>query len=147
MKPDQSAIGLLLHGLSQAERQELQNIADYLAEHANAGQTLPELTVSRLFNQASPAVREKLMRLTEALETPRFAPYQEKRTVADRATEFGLDPAVTEMVKRGLDDDAIAAGLQKSMGTDASENYGKPDKPLTLKEQLAAALMQHQGGE
>jgi len=147
VKPDQSAIGLLLAGLNPDERTELQQIADYLAEHSHTGQPLPEGSVSRLFNQASPKVREKLMRLSEALETSRFAPCQEKRTVADRATEFGLDPDTTELVKQGLDDDHITAGLQRRMGTDASAAYGKEPEPLTLKQQLAAALMQHHGGK
>lgn len=145
MKPDQSAIALLLAGLSQDEVQELTDIVDYLGEHSRTGQPLPELTVSRLFNQASPKVRDKLLRLSEALETSRFAPYQEKRTVADRAAEFGLDPAVTEMVKGALDDDAIAAGLQRSMGTDASLIYDNGDKPLSLREQLAGAYKIHGG--
>lgn len=145
MKPDQSAIGLLLHGLSVDERQELIDIADYLSEHSQSGQPMPESTVSRVINQASPAVREKLMRLTEALETPRFEPFTPKRTVADRAGEFGLDPAAAELVKGTLDDEAVAAGLQRRLGTDASENYNQPDKPLTLKEQLQAAVDLHHG--
>lgn len=145
MKPDQSAISLLLHGLSPDERQELVDIADYLGEHSTSGHPMPESTVSRVINGASPRVREKFARLTEALETPRFAPYQEKRTVADRATEFGLDPQATELVKQSLDNDAITAGLQRSMGTDASENYGKEPEPPTLKEQLAASYALHEG--
>jgi phosphoribosyl-ATP pyrophosphohydrolase len=144
--PDQSAIALLFHGLSPAEQQELQDIAAYLSEHAaTGGHDMPEQSVARLFNQASPKVREKLARLSEALETPRFAPFQEKRSVADRAGEFGLDPQVTEMVKQGLDNNDVAAQLQRKMGTDASAQYGQPDRPLSLKEQLAAALELHGG--
>lgn len=147
MKPDQSAISLLLAGLSQDEVQELTDIVDYLGERSQSDEPMPELTVSRLFNKASPRVREKLLRLSEALETSRFAPFQEKRTVADRAGEFGLDPAVTELVKGALDDEHVAAGLARKMGTDASLIYDNGDKPLSLREQLAGAYDIHKGGK
>lgn len=138
-----SAVALLLQGLSPEEQQELLSIADYLGERAdpqrNPGGNLPEGGVASVLNSSSPKVREKLLHLNEALETPRYQPFQEKRGEAFRALEFGLDPENTMTIKAALDTQEVAHSLQRNMGTDKD----LPDEPLTTRDILSSAYDLH----
>lgn len=135
---DQSAVALLLQGLSPDEQQELIDIATYLGEKAGPGNPsghMAEGSVAALLNRASPKVREKFMRLTEAIDTPRFQPFQPKRSEGERADEFGLDPDITQTVKSALDNQDVMASLQRRMGSDRD----MPDTPPTMREVMSAA--------
>ena len=136
--PDQSAIALLLQGLSPDEQQELADIVTYLGEKAGPGNPsgmMAEGSIASLLNRASPKVREKFMRLSEVLEVPRHLPFQPKRSEGQIAEDFGLDGATSETVKSALDGQHVAAGLQRRMGTDSQ----LPDREPTLRELLLAA--------
>ena len=139
---DNSAIALLLKGLNADEVRELVSIADYLHEKANSQDGyMPEGSVASLLNGASPKVREKFLHLSEALETPRFAPFQPERSEAERAEEFGLDPNTTVTIKAAIDGQHVAHGLQKRMGTDAQ----LPRTPPSMTDLLSAAYDKHSG--
>ena len=142
---DHSAIALLLQGLNPEQQQELIDIADYLAERADPAQNphgfVPEGSIASVLNKASPAVREKFMRLSEALQTPRFAPFQPERSEAERAEEFGLHPERATTVLAALDGQNVLHGLQKSMGTDKD----LPRQPPSMKDLLSAAYEAHGG--
>ena len=139
-------LAAIVEGLTPQERQELVDAIDYMSEHSQSGQPLPELTVSRLINQLSPNVRQRFELVSQMLETPRMRPFDPKLGNDEYAEALGADPQTLANVKRGMDDDAIAAGLQRRMGTDAQMIYDNGDKPLTLREQLRAAHKIHGGG-
>ena len=134
----------LVEDLNPQERQELVDAIDYLAEHARTG--MPEGSVARVINGLSPTVRAKFELVSEMLETPRMRPFDPKMGNDEYADAFGADPRTLERIKQRMDAGDVAAGLQRRMGTDASLAYGQPDKPLSLREQLAAAHKIH-GGE
>ncbi len=136
-------LAALVEDLSLSERQELQDAITYLTEHAQSG--MPEGSVARVINGLSPAVRAKFELVSQMLETPRMAPFQPKMGNDEYAEAFGADPATLERIKQRMDAGTVATGLQRRMGTDASLAYGAQSAPLTLKEQLAAALDLHGG--
>ena len=127
---------ILLQGLSPQEVQELIDISDYLAERVPAGQ-LAEGSVASLLNKASPRVREKLLQLSQALETPRYAPFQEKMTEGQRAAEFGLDPQITQVTKQALDGQAVAKGVLDRLGGGDST---LPQKEPSMRDVIEAAM-------
>jgi hypothetical protein len=131
--------------LTSDERQELVDACDYMAQ--NHASPVAEGSIARVLNGLSPRVRERFATVVEMLETPRTRPFDPKMGNDEYAEVLGADPQVLANIKGRLDNAAIVQGLQKSMGTDASLAYGQPDKPLSLREQLAAAHALHQGGE
>ena len=142
-----SAIALLLKGLTPEQQQELIDISDYLAERADPDQNphglVAEGSIASVLNKASPPVREKLSRLVEALQTPRFAPFQPERSEAERAEEFGLHPERATTVLAALDGQHVLHGLQQRMGTDSQ----LPRTPPSMADLLAAAYDKHSGGK
>ena len=143
---DQSAVALLVKGLNPDEIFELQSILDYLGEKADGQQNptgqMVEGSVASLFNRASPAVREKLTRLVEAIDTPRHLPFTPERDEKTIAGDFGLDGDKAELVKSALDNQNVMASLQARMGTDKD----LPRQPPSTKDLLAAAYERHTGG-
>jgi len=144
---DNSAIQLLLQGLSPEEVQELVSIVDYLGEKAgpaNPSGQMPEGSVASLLNKASPKVREKFLKLSETLEAPRHMPFAPKRSEGQIAEDFGLDGATSETVKSAIDTQEVMATLQRKMGSDAS----LPETPPTMREIMGAAYDKlSQGGK
>lgn len=136
-----SAIEQLLSPLDQSERQEFQDAVDYLTEMSGRGK-VPEGSIARILNQLSPNVRDAFNTLSELLDTPRTAPFQPKMAQGDYADVLGLDRGTTAVLKQRLEDEEITAGLQSKMGTDRD----MPQPELTRREQIAAALEAHQGG-
>ncbi len=131
----------IVEGLTPEERQELQDAIDYMAEHAHTG--TPEGSIARVVNGLSPNVRAKFELVSEMLETPRMRPFDPKMGNDEYAEALGADPQTLANVKNRLDSAAVVQGLQRRMETDASLAYGQPEQPLSLKEQLAAALEAH----
>lgn len=135
---DNSAIQLLLQGLSPEEVQELVSIVDYLGEKAGAGNPsgqMPEGSVASLLNRASPRVREKFLKLSETLEVPRHMPFAPKRSEGQIAEDFGLDGATSETVKSAIDTQEVMAKLQRRMGSDKD----LPDTPPSMADIMGAA--------
>lgn len=126
----------LTKGLSPAEAQELQNILDYISEKIATNAPLAEGNIGTLLNRASPNVRQRFQMISEFMETPRTMPFQPKFDERDRADFLGLDPDEAEQGKAALDALEVSGKLQQRMGTDAQ----RPKAPLTLREQVAAAL-------
>lgn len=142
------ALRQLIRHLSPDERIELEQIADYLSEHATPGRNskpMPEGSVARVINGASPNVRHALQTLSQTLDTPRTLPFQPKLTQEQIANTIGLDPRTTAAIKQRLEDEDIAAGLQAKMGTDASDAWNKPLSPPTDREIISAAVDAHGG--
>ena len=136
-----SALEQLLAGLDQNERQEFQDAVDYLTEMSGRGK-VPEGSIARILNQLSPNVRDAFGTLSELLDTPRTAPFQPKMAQGDYADVLGLDRGTTAVLKQRLEDEDLTASLQARMGTDRD----MPQPDLTRREQIAAALEAHQGG-
>lgn len=133
----------ILSGLNQSEQQELQNAIDYLAEHANGD--VPEGSISRVINGLSPRVRHQFVILSEMLDTPRAAPFQPKMGNDEYAQALEADPQMLASIKGRMDADAVAEGLQRRLGTDASAQYEQSEQPLSRREQVAAAIKLHGG--
>lgn len=133
----------LVADLQPQQRQELADAISYMTEHASTGRPPPEGGYARIINQLSPQVRSKFELISQLLETPRMMPFQPKLGNDEYSALLDADPQLMANVKRGMDDEDIAAQLQRKMGTDASAQYGKEPAPMTLREQLAAALDLH----
>lgn len=138
-------LAAIVEGLNPDERQELVDACDYMAQ--NHASPVAEGSIARVLNGLSPRVRERFATVVEMLETPRMRPFDPKMGNDEYAEVLGADPQVLANIKGRLDNAAIVQGLQRRMGTTASQNYGKPDEPATLRELLGAAIDLHQGGE
>jgi len=142
------ALRQLIANLTPDEIIELEQVADYLSEHATPGRNakpMPEGSVARVINGASPNVRHALQTLSQTLDTPRTLPFQEKLSQEQIASIVGLDPHITQAIKQRLEDEEVTAGLQARLGTDASDAYGKPLPPPTEREIIEAAVDMHGG--
>jgi hypothetical protein len=140
-------IQVLIRNLNPDEVVELEQVAAYLSEHTDGSNphAMPEGTVAQVLNRCSPRVRDALDTLSKTLDTPRTLPFQTKLSQDQIAETIGLDPRTTSAVKQKMFDEDIAAGLQRRLGTDSAEQYGKPLPPPTDRELIETAVAAHGG--
>ena len=138
----QSFIDQLTRGLSPEDRNQLEDVIDYLGSHAAPGASgrMAEGSVAALLNKQSPAVRNAFSQISELLETPRMEPFIDKWSEAQNASAMGLDPDAAVQVKAALDGSEVASRLQGRMGTDAD----RPDEPPSMRDQIEAAVSYQQ---
>lgn len=144
MNPRQQAI---VNSLSPPEREQLAQVLEYLGEKAGPGNPsgyMGEGSIAALFNRQSPRIQVALKAIDMFAETPRFEPFQPKRSEAERFHELGLDPETSVTIKAALDAQHVASELQSRMGNDADQ----PDtsEPST-RELLSAAADFYEGAE
>jgi hypothetical protein len=135
---------MILASLDPGERAQFADLLDYLAEKAspsNPSGYIAEGSVQGLLNKQSPRIQQAFKAIDQFAETPRFAPYTQKQSEAERFDELGLDPASACTIKQALDANYVLSSLQDRMGTST------PDEPITLRDQLSAAADYHQGAE
>lgn len=137
------AVEKILGHLSHEERQQVEDVIHYLTEKASSSDGhIPEGSVATLLNRQPPRVREVFRLLSELVEFPRPAPFQPKMSEADHFELLGLDPEKSMTIKSALDGQEVAASLQDRMGTDAT----RKQDPISLREQIAAAMEANQNG-
>lgn len=125
-----------------AERQELQDLQDYLEGHAKAGTLgrLPEGSVAALLNKASPRVREHMLGSQDVVRNFRDSggrelPFQPKKDISD----LGLSDTIKQVMDKS-DTEEVTHDLLSRMGTDTQDN-----SPPTTRDYLEAAFDHHEG--
>lgn len=123
--------------LNPTERAEMADIQSYLREHSRSGfQNMPEKTVAKVLNNASPNVRFFMnanKNVVDELEAGggRYRPFQERIAPAiDKDTQAVFDRTRTE---------EVTTGLNERMGTTPVE------QPTTLRDIVDAAFDHHEG--
>ena len=131
-----AALHSLFADLHPAEQLEFMQALEYIQERMATGTRIPEGSVAHVIAHCSPAVQEKFAAIDDLLETPRFMPFEPKSDEATVARMLLLDPAAAVMAKSQIDAHAVAANLQRKMGTDFDDDLPPP----TLADDIAAAF-------
>lgn len=132
---------IILNSLSPPEREQFMDILYYLNEKATDGKGgyMAEGSVAALLNKQSPRIQAAFKAIDQFAETPRFEPFQEKRSEAERFDELGLDAGAGLTIKAALDTMYVADELQNRMGGDKD----LPAEPPSMKDVMSAAYDHH----
>jgi hypothetical protein len=139
------AWSILTSNMSPADQQQLQQVLEYMHERAgDPNGYVAEGGIPALINRQSPAVRNALGQISEAMETPRNRPFTPKWSEAQNADALGLDPQTSVTIKQALDTSDVLAGTIERLGGSDADHAAELNSPeLSRQEQIAAAFDLH----
>jgi hypothetical protein len=128
--------------MSPQDQQQLADVLTYMHERASdPSGYVGEGGIPALINRQSPAVRNALSHISEAMETPRNRPFMEKWSEAQNAHAMGLDPDTSTTIKSALDTSDVLQGTIDRLGGSDADHAAQLDSPeLSRREAIAAAF-------